>query len=79
LLPQTFRHTKEVRQMELIEYKTVAWIADTARVLRQLNELGAQGWEVCAQGNVKTGSAVIGRVDPRRDGQVLVLKRHKAA
>jgi hypothetical protein len=65
--------------MELIEYKTVAWIDDAARVLGQLNELGAQGWEVCAQGKVKTGSAVIGRVNPRHDGQVLVLKRHKAA
>ncbi len=65
--------------MELIEYMTMAWADDAAQVLKQLNELGAQGWEACALGNVRTGTAAIGRVDPRHEGQVLVLKRHKEA
>jgi hypothetical protein len=65
--------------MEPIEYKTMTWADDAARMLMQLNELGAQGWEVCAQGNARTGRVVIGRVDPRHEGQVLLLKRHKDA
>lgn len=67
--------------MEPFEYKTMAWAADdVARMLEQLNELGAQGWEVCAQGNARTGSAVIGRVPPEvHEGQLLLLKRHNAA
>ena len=35
--------------MEPIEYKTVAQADSLAGMLDQLNELGAQGWEVCAQ------------------------------
>jgi hypothetical protein len=65
--------------MEPIEYKTVAWADDTARMLTQLNELGTQGWEVCAHGNVKRGNVVIGRVTPQHESQVLILKRRKAA
>ncbi len=67
--------------MEPFEYKTMAWTTDdTARMLAQLNELGAQGWEVCAQGNARTGSEVIGRVSPElHEAQLLLLKRHKAA
>ena len=68
--------------MEPVEYKTMTWAADdVSRMLEQLNELGAQGWEVCAQGNARTGSKVIGRVPPdlHEEGQLLLLKRHKAA
>lgn len=65
--------------MEPIEYETVAWADDAARMLKQLNELGAQGWEVCAQGNARMGRAVIGRVDPQHESRVLLLKRHKEA
>ena len=67
--------------MEPIEYKTMAWTADdVAHMLEQLNELGAQGWEVCAQGNARTGSEVIGRLPPGlHEVQLLLLKRHKAA
>lgn len=80
LLFQTFRNTKEVRQMEPIEYTTMAWTDDEEHLLKQLNELGAQGWEVCAQGDVRTGRVVIGRVDPREHkGHVLLLKRHEEA
>ncbi len=50
--------------MELIEYMTMAWADDAAQVLKQLNELGAQGWEACALGNVRTGTAAIGLVGP---------------
>lgn len=67
--------------MESFEYKTMAWTAnDVARMLEQLNALGAQGWEVCAQGNAKTGSRVIGRVSPElHEAQLLLLKRRKVA
>jgi hypothetical protein len=48
--------------------------------LKQLNELGAQGWEACAQGNARTDSMVIGRVNPQvHEGHVLLLKRRKEA
>ena len=59
----------------------MAWTADdVARMLEQLNALGAQGWEVCAQGNTKTGSQVIGRVPPElHEAQLLLLKRRKLA
>jgi hypothetical protein len=65
--------------MEPIEYKTMAWADDAERMLTLLNELGAQGWEVCAQEKASTGRVVIGRVAPRHEGQVLLLKRHKEA
>lgn len=67
--------------MEPFEYKTMTWTADdVARMLQQLNELGAQGWEVCAQGSTRTGSQVIGRVPPElHEDQLLLLKRHKVA
>jgi hypothetical protein len=65
--------------VEPIEYKTMACADDAARMLEQLNELGAQGWEVCAEANARTGSKVIGRVAPRHEVQVLLLKRHKGA
>jgi len=65
--------------VEPIEYKTIACEDDAARMLQQLNELGAQGWEVCAEANARTGSKVIGRVAPWHDGQVLLLKRRKEA
>ena len=67
--------------MEPFEYKTMTWTADdVARMLQQLNELGAQGWEVCAQGSTRTGVQVIGRVPPElHEDQLLLLKRHKAA
>lgn len=65
--------------MEPIEYKTTAWTDDVDQMLKQLNELGAQGWEVCAQ-EARTGRVVIGRVDPRgHEGHVLLLKRRKEA
>lgn len=70
---------QEVGQVEPIEYKTITWAEDIARMLEQLNELGAQGWEVCAQANARTGSEVIGRVSPRHEGQLLLLKRHRVA
>lgn len=67
--------------METFEYTTMAWTADdVARMLEQLDALGAQGWEVCAQGNAKTGSQVIGRVSPElHEEQLLLLKRRKVA
>ena len=66
--------------MEPIEYTTMAWDDDVARMIRQLNEVGAQGWEVCAQLHRKTGGDVVGRVPHgERDVQLLLLKRHKAA
>lgn len=47
--------------MEPFECKTVTWNSDdVACMLEQVNELGAEGWEVCAQGTAKTGSEVIG-------------------
>lgn len=59
----------------------MAWTADdAARMLEQLNTLGAQGWEVCAQGNATTGSHVIGRVPPElHEAPLLLLKRRKVA
>lgn len=68
-------------QVEPFEYKTMTWNSDdVARMLEQLNELGAQGWEVCAQGNARTGSEVIGRLPPEiHEAQLLILKRRKAA
>jgi hypothetical protein len=65
--------------VEPIEYKTIACADDEARMLQELNELGAQGREVCAEANARTGSRVIGRVAPWHEGQVLLLKRHKEA
>jgi hypothetical protein len=67
--------------VEPFEYKTMTWTADdVARMLQQLNELGAQGWEVCAQGSTRTGSQVIERVPPElHEDQLLLLKRHKVA
>jgi hypothetical protein len=66
--------------MEPIEYTTMAWTDDADQMLKQLNELGAQGWEACAQGNARTDSMVIGRVNPQvHEGHVLFLKRRKEA
>jgi hypothetical protein len=66
--------------MDPIEYKTMAWTDDVEQMLKQLNELGAQGWEACAQGNARTDSMVIGRVNPQvHEGRVLLLKRRKEA
>lgn len=65
--------------MELFEYQTMAWTDDIAHMLEQLNEAGAHGWEVCAQGNSKTGRWVIGRVPPQpNEAELLLLKRRKA-
>jgi hypothetical protein len=61
--------------MESIEYKTIPRVEDVARTLEQLNELGAQGWELCGQANAR--SEVVGRVTPWHE--VLLLKRHKEA
>ena len=65
--------------MEPIEYKTMACTDDAARMLEQLNELGAHGWEVCAEANARTGSKVIGRVAPWHEVPVLLRKRHNKA
>lgn len=67
--------------MEPIEYMTIAWdYDDVARMIEQLNKLGAQGWEACALVHAKAGSDVIGRVPPgQHQVQLLLLKRHKAA
>jgi hypothetical protein len=67
--------------VEPLEYKTMPWTADDAAgMLDQLNELGAQGWEVCAQGNARVGSELIGRLPPGlHEVQLLLLKRHKTA
>jgi hypothetical protein len=65
--------------VEPIEYKTIDWTGDAARMLQQLNKLGAQGWEVCAEANARTGSKVIGRAAPWHESQVLLLKRHQEA
>ena len=61
--------------MEPIEYKTVAQADSLARMLEQLNELGAQGWEVCAQASARTDTETVGHVAPRHE--VLLLRRHK--
>jgi hypothetical protein len=68
-----------VGQVEPIEYKTIACADDATRMLEQLNKLGSQGWEVCAEANARTGRKVIGRVTPWPESQVLLLKRHKEA
>ena len=67
--------------MEPFEYQTMTWATDDVpRMLEKLNELGTQGWEVCAQGNARTGSYVIGRVPPEpHEAQLLLLKRRVAA
>jgi hypothetical protein len=65
--------------METIEYRTMACADDAARMLEQLNEFGAQGWEVCAETNARADSKVIGRVAPRHEVHMLLLKRHKEA
>ena len=77
----TEHFSRGARQVEPFEYKTMAWTADdVARMLEQLNELGTQGWEVCAQGSTRAGGQVIGRVPPElHEGQLLLLKRHKVA
>ncbi|MGH3275837.1 MAG: hypothetical protein ACRDNZ_16125 [Streptosporangiaceae bacterium] len=62
--------------MEPIEYKTMVRADDLARMVEQLNELGAQGWEVCDHVNTRTASE-IGFLTARHE--VLVLKRHKEA
>ena len=50
-----------VHDTEPIEYMTTAWDGDNiARMLDRLNELGAQGWKVCAPVHAKAGSDVIG-------------------
>ena len=41
--------------MEPIEYKTIAQADSLARMLEQLNELGAQGWEVLCPGKREDG------------------------
>ena len=67
--------------MESIEYMTTAWDGDNVvRMLDSLNELGAQGWTVCASVNAKAGSDVIGRVQPGiHQVQLLLLQRNREA
>ena len=62
--------------MEPIEYKTIVRADDIPHLVEQLNELGAQGWEVCDHVNTRMANEV-GFVTPRHE--VLVLKRHKQA
>jgi hypothetical protein len=62
--------------VEPIEYKTVVRADDIESMVEQLNELGAQGWEVCDHVNRRMAHEV-GFVTPRHE--VLVLKRHKEA
>jgi hypothetical protein len=62
--------------VEPIEYKTIVRADDIAHMVEQLNDLGAQGWEVCDHMNTRMTNTV-GRVTPRHE--VLVLKRHKEA
>lgn len=65
--------------MEPIEYMTMARDDDdVARMLERLNELGAQGWEVCASVSPRADREVIGRMKPRQV-ELLLLKRRKAA
>ncbi len=69
-------------QVEPVEYMTLGWgeEADVADMLGQLNELGVQGWEVCAAVSSRVSEQVIGQVQPSgHHGQFLLLKRHKAA
>lgn len=67
--------------MEPIEYMTTAWDGDNiARMLDSLNELGAQGWKVCALVNARAGSDVIGRVKPGvHQVELLLLQRNREA
>lgn len=68
--------------MEPVEYMTLGWgeEADVADMLGQLNELGAQGWEVCAAVSSRVSEQPVGQVQPSGNhGQFLLLKRHKAA
>jgi hypothetical protein len=62
--------------VEPIEYKTIARADDLARMVEQLNELGAQGWEVCDHVNARMAKE-IGFLSARHE--VLVLKRRKEA
>jgi hypothetical protein len=71
--------SEEARQVEPVEYMTMAGDDDdVAHLLERLNELGAQGWEVCASVHARAGSDVIGRVQPRQ-AELLLLKRQRAA
>jgi hypothetical protein len=68
--------------VEPVEYMTLGWgdEADVADMLGQLNELGAQGWKVCAAVSSRVSDPVVGLVSPSgHHGQFLLLKRHKAA
>jgi hypothetical protein len=67
--------------VERIEYMTTVWDGDNiAQMLDSLNELGTQGWKVCALVNAKAGSDVIGRVQPGvHQVQLLLLERDKEA
>ena len=64
--------------MEPIEYMTMAHDDDVPRMLERLNDLGVQGWEVCASVLARSDRKVIGRTESRQV-EVLILKRHKAA
>jgi len=64
--------------VEPIEYMTMARDDDVARMLERLNELGVQGWEVCASVHATGGDQVGGRTPPHQI-ELLLLKRHKAA
>ena len=66
--------------MEPVEYMTLGWgeEADVADMLGQLNELGTQGWEVCAAVSSRVSEQVVELVSPTGlHGQFLLLKRHK--
>jgi len=68
--------------VEPVEYMTLGWgdEAEVEDMLAQLNELGAQGWEVCAAVTSRVREPVVGLVPPSGpQGQFLLLKRHKAA
>lgn len=62
--------------MESVEYQTVAWTNDAARMLKQLNELGAQGWEVCGHAATRADNE-IPWLTARHE--VLLLKRRNEA
>jgi len=67
--------------VERIEYMTTIWDGDNiAQMVNSLNELGTQGWKVCALVNAKEGSNVIGRVQPGvHQVQLLLLERNREA
>ncbi|MGO9079988.1 MAG: hypothetical protein ACLQDY_13235 [Streptosporangiaceae bacterium] len=68
--------------MEPVEYRALGWGEedDVSGMLGRLNELGAEGWEVCGAVRARTGKEVIGMVEPAiHHGQFLLLKRRKAA